>query len=150
MPNMAANVHQWNIIKGLHVAVDIINPPFLGNYPSEYRKAFIGRKEWSHKNGSNNISPATINIFGLKQLFRLFNLTHIIREKIKENEKDTVLVVYSLNTSFLASLRLALIGFKNIPTCLIVPDLPLFYINNAGKNKIYRVLNRRKSNVIYQ
>lgn len=140
MPNMAANVHQWNIINGLPVDVDIINPLFLGNYPSEYRKAFVGRTEWSHKNGSNNISPATINIFGLKQIFRMFNLTHVIREKIKGNEKDTVVVVYSLNTSFLASLRLALIGFKNIPTCLIVPDLPLFYINNAGKSKIYRVL----------
>lgn len=140
MPNMAANVHQWNIINGLSVDVDIINPLFLGNYPSEYRKAFVGREEWSHKNGSNNISPATINIFGLKQIFRLFNLTHVIREKIKGNEKDTVVVVYSLNTSFLTSLRLALIGFKNILTCLIVPDLPLFYINNAGKSKIYRVL----------
>ena len=140
MPNMAANVHQWNIINGLPVDVDIINPLFLGNYPSVYRKAFVGRQEWSHKNGSNNISPATVNIFGLKQIFRLFNLTHVIREKIKGNKKDTVVVVYSLNTSFLASLRLALIGFKNIPTCLIVPDLPLFYINNAGKSKIYRVL----------
>lgn len=140
MPNMAANVHQWNIINGLPVDVDIINPLFLGNYPSEYRKAFVRREEWSHKNGSNNISPATINIFGLKQIFRLFNLTHVIREKIKGNEKDAVVVVYSLNTSFLASLRLALIGLKNIPTCLIVPDLPLFYINNAGKSKIYRVL----------
>lgn len=140
MPNMAANVHQWNIINGLPVDVDIINPLFLGNYPSEYRKAFVGREKWSHKNGSNNISPATINIFGLKQIFRLFNLTHVIREKIKGKEKNTVVVVYSLNTSFLASLRLALIGFKNIPTCLIVPDLPLFYINNAGKSKIYRVL----------
>lgn len=140
MPNMAANVHQWNIINGLAGDVDIINPLFLGNYPSEYKKAYIAREEWSHKDGSKNVSPATLNIFGLKQILRLFNLTHEIRKKIKENKKDTAIVVYSLNTSFLASVRLALIGYKKIPTCLIVPDLPLFYINNAGKSKMYRVL----------
>lgn len=140
MPNMAANVHQWNIINGLKENVDIINPLFLGNYPKEYKKAFIKREEWSHKEGSNNVSPATLNIFGLKQILRLFNLTYEIRKKIKKNKEKTVVMVYSLNTSFLASLRLALIGCKNISTCLIVPDLPYFYINNAGKNKLYRVL----------
>lgn len=140
MPNMAANVHQWNIINGLKGDVDIINPLFLGNYPNEYKKAFVGREEWSHREGSKNVSPATLNIFGLKQGLRLFNLTYEIRKKIKENKNDVVVVVYSLNTSFLASLRLAMIGYKKIHTCLIVPDLPLFYINNAGKSKIYRVL----------
>lgn len=140
MPNMAANVHQWNMINGLPDDIDIINPLFLGNYPGEYKKAFIGREEWSHKKGSKNVSPATLNIFGLKQILRLFNLTHEIRKKIKENKNNAVIVVYSLNSSFLASLKLAMIGHKKIPTCLIVPDLPLFYINNAGKSKIYRVL----------
>lgn len=140
MPNMAANVHQWNIINGLPDDLDIINPLFLGNYPGEYKKAFVGREEWSHKEGSKNVSPTTLNIFGLKQILRLFNLTYEIRKKIKENKNDAVVAVYSLNTSFLASLRLALIGYKKIPTCLIVPDLPLFYINNTGKSKVYRVL----------
>lgn len=140
MPNMAANVHQWNIINGLNDNVEIINPLFLGNYPKEYKKAFVPRKEWSHKYGSKDISPATINIFGLKQILRLFNLTHEIRKKLRHNKDVDFVIVYSLNTSFLASLRLALIGHKQIQTCLIVPDLPLFYINNKGKSKIYRVL----------
>ena len=139
MPNMAANVHQWNMINGLPDDLDIINPLFLGNYPREYKKAFIGRAEWSHKIHSHNISPATLNIFGLKQVLRLFNLTHEIRKKLKESNHDVVLV-YSLNTSFLVSLQLAMVGIKKVSTCLIVPDLPLFYINNAGKHKFYRVL----------
>ena len=140
MPNMAANVHQWNIVNGIPGDIDIINPLFLGNFPGEYKKAFIKREEWSHKEGSNNVSPATINIFGLKQIFRLFNLTHAIRKKISENNGDVVLLIYSLNTSFLASVRLALLGHKKIHTCLIVPDLPLFYITNSGKSRLYRFL----------
>ena len=139
MPNMAANVHQWNIVNGLTDEVDIINPLFLGNYPNEYKKIFIEREEWSHNERSSNVSPSTINIFGLKQIFRLFNLTHEIRKKIKKQD-DTVIVVYSLNTSFLVSLRLAMVGHNDIPTCVIVPDLPLFYITNAGKSKLYRIL----------
>lgn len=139
MPNMAANVHQWNIVNGLTDEVDIINPLFLGNYPNEYKKIFVAREEWSHNERSSNISPSTINIFGLKQIFRLFNLTHEIRKKIKKQD-DTVIVVYSLNTSFLVSLRLAMVGHNDIPTCVIVPDLPLFYITNAGKSKLYRIL----------
>lgn len=140
MPNIAANVHQWNIINGFSDDVDIINPLFVGNYPGEYKKAFIGRKEWSHREGSKNVSPSTLNIFGLKQLLRLFNLTYEIRKKLREYNGDSIVVVYSLNTSFLLSLILALIGYKNVPTCLIVPDLPLFYINNAGKSRFYRIL----------
>lgn len=139
MPNMAANVHQWNIVNGLTDEVDIINPLFLGNYPNEYKKIFVAREEWSHNEKSSNVSPSTINIFGLKQIFRLFNLTHEIRKKIKKQD-DTVIVVYSLNTSFLVSLRLAMVGHNDIPTCVIVPDLPLFYITNAGKSKLYRIL----------
>ena len=92
MPNMAANVHQWNIINGLKGDVDIINPLFLGNYPNEYKKAFVGREEWSHREGSKNVSPATLNIFGLKQGLRLFNLTYEIRKKIKENSLLVVLL----------------------------------------------------------
>ena len=138
MPNMAANVHQWNIVNGLTDEVDIINPLFLGNYPKEYKKIFVEREEWSHNERSSNVSPSTINIFGLKQIFRLFNLTHEIRKKIKKQD-DTVIVVYSLNTSFLVSLRLAMVGHNDIPTCVIVPDLPLFYITNAGKSKLYRI-----------
>ena len=139
MPNMAANVHQWNTVNGLTDEVDIINPLFLGNYPNEYKKIFVAREEWSHNEKSSNVSPSTINIFGLKQIFRLFNLTHEIRKKIKKQD-DTVIVVYSLNTSFLVSLRLAMVGHNDIPTCVIVPDLPLFYITNAGKSKLYRIL----------
>lgn len=139
MPNMAANVHQWNIVNGLTDEVEIINPLFLGNYPNEYKKIFIEREEWSHNERSSNVSPSTINIFGLKQIFRLFNLTHEIRKKIKKQD-DTVIVLYSLNTSFLVSLRLAMVGHNDIPTCVIVPDLPLFYITNAGKSKLYRIL----------
>lgn len=136
---MAANVHQWNIVNGLTDEVEIINPLFLGNYPNEYKKIFIEREEWSHNERSSNVSPSTINIFGLKQIFRLFNLTHEIRKKIKKQD-DTVIVLYSLNTSFLVSLRLAMVGHNDIPTCVIVPDLPLFYITNAGKSKLYRIL----------
>lgn len=143
MPNMAANVHQWNIIRGLRGDVDIINPLFLGNYPKEYKKAFISRKKWSHKKGSYNVSPSTINLFGVKQLYRLITLSGEIMKWIKRNHDDAIIVVYSMNTSFLYSLKIAmLLSNIKIPTCLIVPDLPYFYINNKGKNGIYRFLKK--------
>ena len=140
MPNMAANVHQWNIIDGLQSHVDIINPLFVGNYPKEYRKLYIPRTKWSHKKGSLDISPSTINLFGIKQIYRLFTLSAEIRKWIKRSNKQDIIIVYSLNTSFLCALRLAQLCNKKVKTCIIVPDLPYFYINNEGKNAIYRVL----------
>lgn len=140
MPNMAANVHQWNIIDGLQVHVDIINPIFVGNYPKEYKKLYIRRTKWCHKKGSLDISPSTVNLFGVKQICRLFTLSTEIRKWIKKSNKDDVVLIYSLNTSFLCALRLAQVCNRKVKTCVIVPDLPYFYINNKGKNAIYRGL----------
>ena len=144
MPNMAANVHQWNIVNGLGDNVDIINPLFLGNFPKEYKKIIVRKSKWKHNQKSNNISPSTINIFGIKQLFRLFTLSKEIRKWIYSQEsEENIILIYSLNTSFLYSLKLARLFLSKkykIKTCLIVPDLPLFYINNKGKNRIYRFL----------
>lgn len=143
MPNMAANVHQWNIVRGLQENVDIINPLFLGNYPREYKKLFISRKKWSHKKDSYNVSPSTINLFGIKQLYRLITLSREIIKWIKKNSDDAIIVIYSMNTSFLHSLKIAMtLSNVKLPTCLIVPDLPYFYINNKGKNNIYRFLKK--------
>lgn len=143
MPNMAANVHQWNIVRGLQGDVDIINPLFLGNFPKEYKKVFIPKKKWSHKKGSYNVSPSTINLFGIKQLYRLITLSREILKWIKQNHGDAVILVYSMNTSFLYSLKIAmLLSNIKIPACLIIPDLPYFYINNKGKNRIYSFLKR--------
>lgn len=143
MPNMAANVHQWNIVRGLQGKIDIINPLFLGNYPKEYKKIFIPRKCWAHQKNSHNVSPSTINLFGIKQIHRMFTLSKEIMKWLKKNHEDSVVVVYSMNTSFLYSLKIAIRLSKiKIPVCLIVPDLPYFYINNKGKNKIYRLLKK--------
>ena len=142
MPNMAANVHQWNIVNGLGANVDIINPLFVGNFPYEYKKIYLNKEEWSHYEGNHNISPPTINLFGIKQITRLYTLTKEIGKWIKKNRTDKVIVLYSLNTSFLFSLILAQFLYGRTKTCLIVPDLPLFYINNQGKSKIYRVIKK--------
>ena len=148
MPNFAANVHQWNIIKGLKMDVSIINPLFLGNYPNEYRKAFIKKEIWSHDGKAVNISPSTVNIFGLKQIFRFFSIKKEIVKWMKYHDpKDSLIVIYSMNSSFISSFLSA--NKKNktkFKSCLIVPDLPFFYIKNKGKNGLYRFLKTRDWN----
>lgn len=141
MPNIAANVHQWNIVNGLDGNLTILNPLFVGNFPSEYKKIFIKKARWSHDGVSQDISPATVAVFGIKQLHRASVLKKEMKRWLKkQNKEDTVVLLYTLDTSYLkAFLSAKPKNFKG-KSCVIVPDLPLFFIQSRGKSKLYRIL----------
>lgn len=147
MPNFAANVHQWNIINGIDNIngrpIDILNADFVGSYPNEYKDIYIRKKKWSHKEGANDYSIGFLNIFLIKHIIKIISMTiNSIKWVIKEDNRKPILIIYSMHNPFLFAGYITKMIFKKVTLCLIVPDLPTFFINNAGRGVIYRFFKK--------
>lgn len=150
MPSFAADSHQKAIIQGLEnngAKLTIINSMHIGSYPYSYRKLLIRGYKWSHNNISEDLNIGFLNFFGLKNVIRSILLTcalfRSIRVKSSFNGKecDKVILSYGLHAPFLiASYINRRIFKKSVRWCLIVPEIPKFYIEKKGKGFLYKNL----------
>ncbi len=141
-PAVAANNHQWNIIRGIEAAseepVDLISSYPVSEYPG-YRHILVGYSRWSHRPGSQDIIVPFINILILKHITQFVSFLFLIsfwllRSRRSINRK--VLVYETYSPHFVASIvATRLFGGEAI---LVVPDLPMG--SSAPKNPIKRVL----------
>ena len=142
MPNLAANIHQHNILDGLSQEYTVINPLFVGSFPFEYKKMVVKKSVWSHDGLSKDFSPGFLNIFALKQISRRNALLKALRKwLLNNNQRDSVIVIYTLDYSFLSAVSAIKKSFKG-KTCAIVPDLPIFYANTYKKSRVYNLLKK--------
>lgn len=147
MPNFAANVHQWNIINGIDeindIPTNILNADFVGSYPNEYKDIYIRKKHWSHKDGANDYSIGFLNIFIINHIIKIIAMTiKSIEWVIKTDNSNPVLIIYSMHNPFLFAGAITKMIFKKVTLCLIIPDLPTFFISNAGRGFIYRFFKK--------
>lgn len=147
MPNFAADVHQWNIINGIdninNIPINILNADFVGSYPYEYRDLYIRKKQWSHTEGASDYSIGFLNIFVIKHIIKIISMTiKSVEWVIKTHSSNPVLIIYSMHNPFLVAGAITKKIFKKVTVCLIVPDLPLFFISNAGRGAVYRLLKK--------
>lgn len=84
------------------------------------------------------------NIFETNFLFREVNYLQYIKRACKEFSNDNVLVLmYSLNSTFLkAALKIKKIN-RNAKVCSIIPDLPIYMDSYSGLKKIVKEMNIR-------
>lgn len=133
----AADNLQRAIIQGFlenNVAPIIFNLPFIGSYPKRYKTSFFRNSKESFCNVT--VENLDFNNF---MLFKFFSRYKSLIEKFeKEKLTNDVLVIYSMNISFLKAAIDIKRKNKKIKICLIVPDLPEFM--SDSKNIIYRFL----------
>jgi glycosyltransferase involved in cell wall biosynthesis len=127
----AANVLQWNIIKGLDICngfpITILNSIFIGSYPKYYQNIYVKSRIWSHTKDADDRNVGFLNLFGIKQIWRGFNISKQIKKWAvnKKQEKKTI-IIYSMNTPFIYAAVKAKRINPNIHICLMCPDLPGF------------------------
>lgn len=146
----AANVLQWNIVKGLDSnnskPLTLLNAVFVGSYPKYYTDLFVKSRSWNHTMGSHDLSVGFLNLFFVKRFSRTFSLT---REACKWAERSRnqkrAIVIYSMNTAFLAAASAAKKNDPSIHVCLICPDLPEFMNPGKADNRFYRCMKRGSS-----
>jgi hypothetical protein len=150
MPYFAADTHQKAIIEGLDNYVKdlkIINAPHLPNFPFKYKKAYFKYSEWSHNNLGKDVDIAFLNVFGIKHFWRMINITRALYRSIKEfrnnnkHEKITV-ITYGLHLPFLVATYINKMFFKSTKWCMIIPEIPKFYIFKPRINKFYKLLKK--------
>lgn len=133
----AANTLQWAILEGLienNCKMKSLNLPFVGSYPSKYlRKSFLERVFLYANVEIKNVHFSNIILY--KFFSRYINLKKELNKIALKNE---VLLIYSMNLSFVLAAVQTKRRYKNVKICLIVPDLPQFM--NETQNVFYKIL----------
>ncbi|MHB8131521.1 MAG: glycosyltransferase [Mobilitalea sp.] len=125
----ATNTFQWNLLTGfdeiLEDTIQIFTSLPVGTYPRNYKQLLIKSRTWSHLAGAKDRDIGYVNLLGIKQILRLHSFYREVKQWCEENPKeDLYLIAYSLYLPYLKVLAAMKKKFKNLCTCIIVPDLP--------------------------
>ena len=142
----AADALQWAIVKGLDLyfsEVKIVTLPYIGSYPSRYKRFRIKSFNFSHRFNANDKNIGFCNL----TLYKLYSRYINARKALKNNLKGIdAIIIYSIHTPFIK----AAIDMKkknpNLKICLIVPDLPEFM--GGSNNILHRVLKRKEKGIL--
>lgn len=148
--SVASNLYQWNMINGLKdngVDIEAIGSIPYGNYPKlsdvilEKDAAFV-------INGVSFIQVGFINFYFIKHKMREMKLKCLIRKWINKSRDDKhVVMFYDLQQPFM-NVIMWLKKFKNVKTCLIVPDLVGDLRNDVGLRGVKAQINKYFGNRI--
>lgn len=131
----AANLFQWSLLEGWidnGANVKVFNMPFIGSFPKRYADINVSNEIFFYKN--RTIFNIKFNNFALYKIYsRYVNM----KKFILKNSEDEVLVIYSMNISFVKACIDAKRKKKDIKICLIIPDLP-HYMSDS-RNIFYRI-----------
>ena len=135
----SANVVQKKLIDGFHKTADdftILSAPFIGSFPNAYKKTcFKGFKNKQDYCKYVNFC----NVWGMRNFSRAKSLKKNLKDFIKAENEEKLIVVYSVHTPFLEAAVYAKKKDRRIKICLIVPDLPQYMNLNEKKSLLYRV-----------
>lgn len=130
----AANVYQCNIIKGLDQVftegVKVVSLPFIGSYPSRFKKIFIKSKKSKIFDGSVVVRLGFLNFSIVKIASRFFSLlSFLVKEKLKSGSS---VVIYSMHLPFIAATVLArFVSRRKYSIYIVVPDLPEYMCDRS-------------------
>ncbi len=133
----AANVHQWNITKGLsagtHEKVFLINAPAVGSFPKFYRKLCVPGCKFELGNSIFGLSVGYFNLALVKNIFIYYRLRVALSKLLKDfNQTPTTIYVYGMYHPYMKAAINVKSRFKNLRLFLIVPDLPEYMANSTG------------------
>ncbi len=142
----AANVLQWNFVKGfdanLEEPIKIINSLYIGSYPKRYKKMTVPSYPFSHTAGAEDFNVGFCNLTGYKNFSRTHRLKKSVTKWIKDTPGKKVVFAYAMTDVMIAALKCAKKLGDNVTTCLIVPDLPQYMRMSAKRFSLYKFLKK--------
>lgn len=150
----AANVLQWSIVKGFDhfCEVKLINLPYIGSYPSTYKKFYSKGFNFSHNvlKNTDDKNIGFINLKYVKHYFRYLEAKKALSNELKKTDKNEIvnILIYALNSPFLKAAIDVKRKYKNVKICQITPDLPEFMSDKM--NFAYKVFRIIDSNIIHK
>lgn len=146
----ATDALQWSFVDGFCALVgniDLITLPYVGSYPRRNKKFLFREGEFKTNTGLKYHGVKFCNLSMYKMYSRYVNTRKILFNKYKNN-RDTVLVLYSVSTPFLKAARDLKKKNPGIKICVIIADLPQFM--SDSKNLLYRLFKRIDTKTVYR
>lgn len=127
----AGNALQWNLIKGIeknsNTIIKLVNFIPIGSYPKRYKDCFIKSRRFEHCQGASDVDVGFFNLCYVKHVLLKYSVfRHIKRWSIEKNDKQKVLISYSLDSAFLYCVERIKKINPSIKCIAIVADLPDF------------------------
>lgn len=154
----AADALQKAILKGLALQnkdITIINLPYIGSYPSRYKKLYSPYNEFKYSIKGNSISGTNVRFCNLtiyKMYSRYYNSKKAILNWCNKYPNDhKILIIYAIHSPFLSASLAAKQKYPNLKIIQIVPDLPEFMDSKSSLIKrALKNIERRKLNNSYK
>lgn len=127
--SVAANVFQYNLLKGLKECgfnrIPGVNSFPVGTWPKQYKQLFLTDKK-IELCGNEFSSTPTINVPGIKQWVRYISTEKILSRYLKKCPK-AVILTYNFYFPYYSALIKIKKRYPNIHICTIITDLPNEY-----------------------
>ena len=133
----SANVFQQKLIEGfrwLDKDFSVISAPFVGAYPNA--SDIVRFRGFADRQSLCSYVPFN-NIWGLRNFSRAAALKKAVREFIRDEDGQKLIVVYCPHTPFIEAAVYAKKKDPRIKICLYVPDLPHYMNLNADRSWFY-------------
>lgn len=139
----AANNFQKKIIYGLkkiNIPLEVVSVPFLGAYPKAYSDIyFSGFKNMQNDDSGYKYYPFN-NIYGYRNFSRCRAAKKGLRNFIKYDDEQKLIIVYAPHTPFVKAAIWAKHKDPRIKICMVVPDLPQYMDLSEHISPIYKFL----------
>ncbi|MPQ44859.1 hypothetical protein, partial [Clostridium tarantellae] len=123
----AANVFQWNIVKGLDLnlinSIKILNSLYIGSFPFRYKKLIIKSYKFNHCEKINyceDYNIGFINLTGFKIISKLISIKYYIKKWALDGKNNKVIIAYALTSNNLKIFKYLKKINKEIKTCIII------------------------------
>lgn len=139
----AANNLQWELANGLSMILgsrlSLINLPYVGAYPNNYKKLTIPKTSFCLSGGCKAQSIGFCNLIFYKHFSRRYHAKKAIKKWLQsqDNNKPVAILAYALTSDFIECLRFAKRKRQDVLGCVIVPDLPQYMDTSSIKSNLF-------------
>lgn len=139
----SANLFQEKMIRAFRqqygADFEVLSAPFLGAYPNA--------SSWFAFNGFSDAQPEYryvhfLNVWGIRNISRTWALKRAVRDFVRLDEEEKLIVVYSPHTPFLEAAAFAKKLDPRIRICLVIPDLPQYMNLDAKVSAAYKIAKK--------
>lgn len=139
----SANLFQEKMIRAFRERYggdfEVLSAPFIGAYPmASSRCIFRGFENPQAECRYVNFN----NVWGIRNISRTVALKRAVKDFIRLDDAEKLIVVYSPHTPFLEAAAFAKQQDPRIRICVVIPDLPQYMNLNAKASMVYKIAKK--------
>ncbi|RLK63791.1 glycosyltransferase family 1 protein [Atopobacter sp. AH10] len=146
---IASNTLQVNLLNALNlydVNTEVISSLPVGNFPNLSRSFLYNKKKYLLFDKIPVNQLLTVNTYLIKHFIREKVAKKIVKNWIRKNSKDSVIMIYDLYMPYLNLIPFIKECNPNIPIVIFIPDLIGKLRNDTGNSKLINLFLKSREN----